>query len=29
MDFLGSFKSPDKPSPAEIPVKAGNIIVKT
>ena len=28
-EVFGSFKSPDKPKPAAIPVKAGNIIVKT
>ena len=29
IDALGFFKSPDKPSPAVMPVKAGNIIAKT
>ena len=29
MDLDGFFKSPDKPTPAVIPVKAGNIIAKT
>ena len=29
IDLLGFFKSPDKPTPAVIPVKAGNIIAKT
>ncbi len=29
IDFPGSFKSPDKPTPAVIPVKAGKIIAKT
>ena len=29
IDFFGSFKSPDKPTPAVIPVKAGKTIAKT
>ena len=29
IEVFGSFKSPDKPKPAAIPVKAGKIIVKT
>ena len=29
IDFLGFFKSPERPKPAEIPVNAGKIIVKT
>ena len=29
IDFLGSFRSPDKPTPAVIPVKAGKQIAKT
>ena len=29
IDFLGSFKSPESPTPAAIPVKAGKIIAKT
>ena len=29
IDFRGFLKSPDKPTPAVIPVKAGNIMAKT
>jgi hypothetical protein len=29
IDLAGFFKSPDKPTPAVIPVKAGNTMAKT
>ena len=29
MDFAGFFKSPERPTPAVIPVKAGNMMANT